>query len=218
MVSEIVDAAARYQQIAANFLHGHEGGQNTLVVSPVNDERRALNLTIRELLVAHGHVAANGRQHEILVAKDLTRAQMRYARNYTEGDVVHFSRNHPRRGIAWDSCLTVTAVNRAGNSLTLRTGAGYKSKAVPHAGKPFRRIPGSSGLWRRATACNSEFASRAQEVRFLLQSGPNASLIGEGFTRFSATAEARFDRSDTNSGWAPSSIRPGLSFDQSQVS
>ena len=43
--------------------------------------------------------------------------------------------------------------------------------------------------------------------------GFRASLIGKGFTRFSATAEARSHRSDTNSGWAASSIRTGLSFD-----
>jgi hypothetical protein len=70
------------------------------------------------------------------------------------------------------------------------------------------RSPRSSDRVRRSPA-----ASRAQEVPFLLQSGPNASLIGEGFTQFSATAEARFHRSDTNSGWAASSIRTDLSFD-----
>jgi ATP-dependent exoDNAse (exonuclease V) alpha subunit len=130
-VSEIADANERYQQIAVNFLRGHEAGQNTLVVSPGNDERRALNQTIRELLVAHGHVATNGRQHEILVAKDLTRAQMRYARNYVEGDVVHFSRSHSRQGISKDNYLTVTTVNRAGNSLTLRTSAGGQIESSP---------------------------------------------------------------------------------------
>jgi ATP-dependent exoDNAse (exonuclease V) alpha subunit len=130
-VSEIADAAARYQQIAESFLRGHEAGQNTLVVSPGNDERRALNQTIRELLVAHGHVATNGSQHEILVAKDLTRAQMRYARNYAEGDVVHFSRSHPRQGITRDNYLTVTAVNRAGNSLTLRGSTGGQIESSP---------------------------------------------------------------------------------------
>jgi conjugative relaxase-like TrwC/TraI family protein len=130
-VSEIADASARYQQIAENFLRGHEAGQNTLVVSPGNEERRALNQTIRELLVAHGHVATKGHQHEILVAKDLTRAQMRHARNYVEGDVVHFSRSHPRQGIARDSYVTVMAVNRAANSLTLRTSAGAQIESSP---------------------------------------------------------------------------------------
>jgi AAA domain len=130
-VSEVADANERYQQIAVNFLRGHEAGQNTLVVSPGNDERRALNQTIRELLVAHGHVATTGRQHEILVAKDLTRAQMRYARNYAEGDVVHFSRSHSRQGISKDNYLTITAANRAGNSLTLRTSAGGQIESSP---------------------------------------------------------------------------------------
>ena len=59
-VSEIPDATARYQKIAAAYLQAHEAGQTTLVVSPGNDERRALNQAIRDLLVSHGHVASSG--------------------------------------------------------------------------------------------------------------------------------------------------------------
>jgi conjugative relaxase-like TrwC/TraI family protein len=130
-VHEIADANERYQKIAANFLLGHQAGQTTLVVSPGNDERRTLNQTIRETLVAHGHVAAQGQGHSVLVAKDLTKAQMEYARNYAEGDVVHFSRCQKRQNIGRDSYLTVEAVNRAGNTLTLRDQAAHRIEASP---------------------------------------------------------------------------------------
>jgi ATP-dependent exoDNAse (exonuclease V) alpha subunit len=56
---------------------------------------------------------------------------MRYARNYSEGDVIHFSRSHPRQGITRDSYLTVTAVNRAGNSLTLCSSVGEQIEISP---------------------------------------------------------------------------------------
>jgi ATP-dependent exoDNAse (exonuclease V) alpha subunit len=69
-VHEISDVNDRYQKIAANFLLGHQAGQTTLVVSPGNDERRALNQTIRATLVAHGHVERQGQEHTILVARD----------------------------------------------------------------------------------------------------------------------------------------------------
>jgi len=72
--------------------------------------------------VSHGHVASQGRDHAILVARDLTQAHMNYARNYAEGELIHFSRSHPRHGIGRDSYLTVANVNRAGNTLTLRKG------------------------------------------------------------------------------------------------
>jgi hypothetical protein len=120
-VSEIPDATARYQRIAADYLHGHEAGQTTLVVSPGNDERRALNSEIRKLLVEHGQVAAQSHQHGILVRQDLAPAQLRYAQYYQEGEVIHIDRSHKKQGIDKDSYLTVVAVNRAGNSLTLRT-------------------------------------------------------------------------------------------------
>jgi len=130
-VSTIPNATARYQQIAAAYLQAHEAGQKTLVVSPGNDERRALNQEIRNLLMAQGHVATLGREHSVLVARDLTQAQMRYARNYAEGDVVHFSRAQPRQGVAKDSYLTVAAVNRAANSLTLRASNGAPFEISP---------------------------------------------------------------------------------------
>ena len=130
-VTTISDTAKRYQQIAAAYLQGHEAGQKTLVVSPGNDERRALNQAIRDRLVAHGHVAARGREHRILVARDLTQAQMNYARNYAEGDVIYFSRAHPRHGIGKDSYLTVAAVNGPANTLTLRNGQGAQNEISP---------------------------------------------------------------------------------------
>ena len=50
----------RYQRIAEDYLHAHEAGQTTLVVSPSNDERRNLNQEISALLVARGQVEKQG--------------------------------------------------------------------------------------------------------------------------------------------------------------
>jgi conjugative relaxase-like TrwC/TraI family protein len=119
-VHEIPDRDKRYQAIAANFLLGYQAGQTTLVVSPGNDERRELNQTIRNLLMASGQVDSKARHHPILVAKDLTKAELAYARNYAEGDVIHFSVADKRQGIPRGSQLSVEAVNRQANTLTLR--------------------------------------------------------------------------------------------------
>ena len=70
------------------------------------------------------------------------------------------------------------------------------------------RKPRSPDRVRRSAA-----ASRAEELRFLLQSGPHASLTGQECAGFSASAKARPHRSDTNPRRTPSSVRPGLGFD-----
>jgi transposase InsO family protein len=54
---------------------------------------------------------------------------------------------------------------------------------------------------------------RNYELRFPLQPGLDASLIGQECAGFSASAEDRPHRSDTNPRRASSSICPGLAFD-----
>jgi len=52
-VVELAEATARYQRIAADYVKNIKGRQNTLVVSLANDERRALNATIRQAMIEH---------------------------------------------------------------------------------------------------------------------------------------------------------------------
>jgi hypothetical protein len=66
-LTEIPETSARYQRIALDFLRAHEAGQKTLVVSPGNDERQALNEQIRKILVENGHVQNRSLDHTILV-------------------------------------------------------------------------------------------------------------------------------------------------------
>ena len=110
-VSAIADTAARYERIAADYLDAYEAGQRVLVVAPANDERRALNQAIRERLVAHRYVASLGREHQILIPRDLTPAELRHARSYHEGEVLYFSRGSKKQGIPKHAYLTVGAVN-----------------------------------------------------------------------------------------------------------
>jgi hypothetical protein len=118
-IVEIPDAARRYERIAAEYLDAYEAKQHCLVVSPGNDERRALNQAIRSTLVAHGHVAGHGQEHQILISRDMTPAQLQHARSYHEGDVVYFSRGSKKQAIPKRAYLTVAAVND--ENLTLRS-------------------------------------------------------------------------------------------------
>jgi conjugative relaxase-like TrwC/TraI family protein len=130
-IFEIESPEKRYQVIAADYLRFHRAGQRTLVVSPANSERRELNREIREMLIERGHVSRAGREHPILVNRDLTRTQRRHAGNYQEGDIVRFTRASSRMGIAKNACLAVETVDRRGDSLTLRTADGRLINFVP---------------------------------------------------------------------------------------
>ena len=59
----------------------------------------------------------------------------------------------------------------------------------------------------------SALASRSEELRFLLQRSPDASLLGQECAEFSAPAEARSHRSRFNAGRAASPICQSLGFD-----
>jgi conjugative relaxase-like TrwC/TraI family protein len=120
-ITTIPESARRYAAIATDYLRGHQAGQRTLVVSPGNDERHALNEHIRGLLVAHGQVAGQGQSHSILVRRDLTRPQLQNARNYQEGDVLHFSRGSKRLSLAKDAYVAIERVDNQRNALSLRT-------------------------------------------------------------------------------------------------
>ena len=116
-VIAIPDPAKRYERIAAEYLQAHEARQRCLVVSPANDERKAINDAIRSALVANNYVASIGQDHQILIPRDLTPAQLQDARSYHEGDVLYFRRGSKGQQIPKGAYLTVNQVRD--HSLTL---------------------------------------------------------------------------------------------------
>ncbi|HTW88054.1 MAG TPA: MobF family relaxase, partial [Candidatus Binataceae bacterium] len=121
-VTAIPDTAKRYDRIAADYLQAYEAGQRCLVVSPANDERKAINNAIRSALVAHNYVAGIGQEHQFLIRRDLTPAQLRDAHSYHEGDMLYFRRGSKRQQIPKGAYLTVSAVNETSLTLTAENG------------------------------------------------------------------------------------------------
>jgi ATP-dependent exoDNAse (exonuclease V) alpha subunit len=117
-VFEIKDAPARYERIAAEYQNAVELGENCLVISPANQERKDINQVIRARLVASGYVQSLGQQHQILIPRDMTDPQLQHARSYHEGEVIYFRRGSKAQQIPKQAYLTVAAVND--ESLTLR--------------------------------------------------------------------------------------------------
>jgi conjugative relaxase-like TrwC/TraI family protein len=132
-ITEIADVNRRYRQIATDYVAGIEAKQRTLAISPGNDERKTLNAEIRALLVERGHVKRRGVEHQVLVRRDLTPAQIAHCGSYQEGDVIRISGNRAqqRQGLHRGSYITVEAVNREGKFLVLRTDDGGRLEASP---------------------------------------------------------------------------------------
>jgi hypothetical protein len=95
-----------------------------LVVSPANDERRALNKAIRSELIVRGQISFVGKEHTILVDRGLSGAQRATAYNYEEGDVIRFTRGSKQFAITKGDYARVEAVNRKANLLTVRVPGG----------------------------------------------------------------------------------------------
>ncbi len=66
----------------------------TLVITPFNEERKALNEGIRDGLKARGELPEREETHTILVSKGWTRAKQKHAQYYRKGDVVRFGRDY----------------------------------------------------------------------------------------------------------------------------
>ena len=172
-IFEIEAPEKRYQVIAADYLRFHRAGERTLVVSPANSERRELNRVIRETLIEHGQVSRTGREHGILVNRDLTRTQRRHASNYDEGDVIRFTRACTGNGVPKNACLTVEAADRRTNSLTLRTTDG---RAVAFSPDRFKSIEAYRAE-RRVIAVGERIQFRAPERSLKVANGEFATIL-----------------------------------------
>jgi ATP-dependent exoDNAse (exonuclease V) alpha subunit len=132
-ITEIADGKERFAAIADEYLKGRRQGNQTLVVSPGNDERREINATIRQKLVEAGLVKDSGHEQEILVDRRLTPAQVKSANSYQQNDVilVRGSREQQKRGLKKNAYAVVEKVDRHGNALTVRTEDGRHVEVYP---------------------------------------------------------------------------------------
>lgn len=73
--------------------------KDTLVITALNEDRRAINDGVRQALKEDGVITGAGRESEVLVNRGMTKAQASQATHYHEGDVVRFGRDYGRLGV-----------------------------------------------------------------------------------------------------------------------
>jgi conjugative relaxase-like TrwC/TraI family protein len=121
-VTEIVDPQQRIQAIAKNYAARPE---NTIIVSPDNASRRAINQAVRQELQALGSVAKEDHSMRVLTPRsDMTATDRTWAACYRAGDVLHYIRGSKALGIEAGSYAQVVSTDPKENLVTVQKPAG----------------------------------------------------------------------------------------------
>ena len=121
-VTEIVDADRRISVMAKTFAAHPE---NTIIVSPDNASRRALNQEVRRELQSLGLVQKEDRSIRVLTPRsDMTGADRAWAARYEAGDVLHYVRGSKEIKIEGGSYAQVVKIVAKDNLVTVQKSDG----------------------------------------------------------------------------------------------
>jgi conjugative relaxase-like TrwC/TraI family protein len=116
-VHQIEDREARLTAIAEEYARQPEG---TLVISPDNESRRALNLLIHAEMQERGQVSQDEHKVKVLDARqEMTGADRAWATQYEEGDIVRYAKGSKRLDIETGEYARVTDVDMKQNQITV---------------------------------------------------------------------------------------------------
>jgi len=117
-VTEIADSEQRIAAIARSYAAHPE---NTIIVSPDNASRRAINQAVRQELQALGTLNTQDHSMRVLTPRsDMTGADRAWAARYQAGDVLHYIRGSKEHGIEGGSYAKVVATDSKENLVTVR--------------------------------------------------------------------------------------------------
>jgi len=116
-VTEVKDGNERIAAIARDYVARPE---NTIIVSPDNRSRQAINQAVRKELHATGALADDDREFRTLTHRsDMTGADREWAARYQPGDILKYTSGSKLHGIERDSTARVVSTNGRDNTLTV---------------------------------------------------------------------------------------------------
>jgi ATP-dependent exoDNAse (exonuclease V) alpha subunit len=116
-VTEIADPEKRIASIARNYA---DNPANTIIVSPDNASRRAINQAVRSELQQRGIVESESHAMRVLAPRsDMTGADRTWAARYEVGEVLHYQRGSKTLGIEQRSYARVVSTDPKSNLLTV---------------------------------------------------------------------------------------------------
>ncbi len=123
-ISEISDKDQRIATIAKHYADRPEG---TLIVSPDNESRRALNQAVRQELQGRDMLSKTDHKFVVLIPRnDMTGADRRWAARYQAGDVLHYNKGSKEHGLERWSYARVTTTDPERNLLTVERQDGHR--------------------------------------------------------------------------------------------
>jgi conjugative relaxase-like TrwC/TraI family protein len=112
-ITEVKDGNERIAAIARDYVARPE---NTIVVSPDNRSRQAINQAVRTELHAIGALADDDREFRTLTHRsDMTGADREWAARYQPGDILKYTSGSKLHGIERDSTARVISTNGRDN-------------------------------------------------------------------------------------------------------
>src|SRR6185369_5717601 len=118
-VTEIVDDEERLRAIASDYV---SNPKHTLVISPANQERVAINSIIHRELQQQGIVSAADHETRVLVLRqDMTGAERKFALSYVpQEDIIRYNKGSKVFGINKGDYARVLSTTHADNELTVK--------------------------------------------------------------------------------------------------
>ena len=201
-VTEIVDPQERVAAIAKAYAADPE---NTIIVSPDNASRRAINQAVRRELQELDLL--DKRDHSMRVLRprsDMTGADRAWAARYQTGDVLHYVRGSKEHGIERGSYAEVTATHPKENLVTVRKEDGEQVTYDParlRGISAYREIEREFAVGDRIqlTAPNRELGVANRDLGTIQQIGDNGKITirmdgsKEKFVTFDAKEMRHFD-------------------------
>jgi ATP-dependent exoDNAse (exonuclease V) alpha subunit len=128
-VHEIADHGERLKEIAREYAKQPDG---TLIVSPDNQSRMAINQIIHREMQTRGQVDHEEYSTRVLVARqEITGADRQWAEQYEPGNVVRYTRGSKAHGIEAGEYTRVERVNAKENLLTVKHESGEEVSYDP---------------------------------------------------------------------------------------
>lgn len=117
-ITEIASSKDRIEAIAKDYAAKPD---ITLIVSPDNRSRQAINQAVRVELQASGTLAKDSHEFSTLAHRsDMTGADRMWAARYNTGDVLQYTTGSKANGIERGSYAAVQSVNPSTNTLTIQ--------------------------------------------------------------------------------------------------
>jgi len=128
-VHEIPERDQRLKEIAREYAAKPEG---TLVVSPDNESRRAINQVIHREMQTRGQADTHEHKQQVLVARqEITGADRQWAAQYEPGDVVRYTRGSKTHGITAEEYARVESACEKDNLVTVKRENGERVSYDP---------------------------------------------------------------------------------------